>query len=120
MTVQPETRIQRAIQQMVKERGGFIFKVHGSELMMVGLPDLISCYCGYFIAFEVKTATGKVSPAQRLRMRQIMGASGIVVVARSVSDASKVLDAIDHVIINHEDVTDVFRTRFANDQVWRI
>jgi Archaeal holliday junction resolvase (hjc) len=120
MTVQPETRIQRAIQKMVKERGGFVFKVHGSETMMVGLMDLICCYHGFFVAFEVKTPTGTVSPAQRLRMRQIIGASGIVTVPRSVADASRVLDAIDHVIINHQDVTDVLRTRFQNDQVWRM
>jgi hypothetical protein len=119
MTIQPETRIQRAIQKMIKERGGFVFKVHGSETMLAGLPDLISCYRALFVAFEVKTETGTVSPRQRFVIRNIMGASGIAVVARSVADASRVLDAIDHVIINHQDVIDVLRTRFANDKVWR-
>jgi hypothetical protein len=119
MTKQPESRLQSQIQKMVKKRGGFVFKVHGSELMMAGLPDLICCYRGFFVGFEVKTPTGVVSDRQRYVMRNITGASGIVTVPRCVSDASRVLDAIDHVIINHQDVIDVLRTRFGNDKVWR-
>lgn len=119
MTKQPESRLQMAIQKELKKRGAFVFKVHGSETMMAGLPDLVCAYRGFFVAFEVKTPTGEVSKRQRYVMRQIMGAQGIVTVPRSVADALNVLDAIDHVIINHQDVTDVLRTRFANDRVWR-
>lgn len=37
--------------------GLFCFKVHGSALMMVGLPDIIGCVEGYFFAFETKLDT---------------------------------------------------------------
>lgn len=118
MTTQPETRIQRAIQTMVRERGGFVFKVHGSETMMAGLPDLIVCYRGLFVAFEVKTPSGKVSPRQRYVMRNIMGAQGVVTVPRSVTDARAVLDMIDDVIDNDQSLTEALSAVFARNG-WR-
>jgi hypothetical protein len=119
MTTQPETHLQRKIQKMIRERGGFVFKVHGSETMMAGLPDLICCYRGLFVAFEVKTPTGTVSPRQRLVMRNIMGASGIVTVPRSVADASNALDRIDRMMKGFEGVTHALRIGFAPDHTWR-
>lgn len=119
MTTQPETHIQRAIQKEMKKRGAFVFKVHGSETMMAGLPDLISCYRGYFLGIEVKTETGKVSPRQRFVMRNIMGAQGVVIVARNVADVSNALDRIDRIIENYEVVTDALSVGFMNDRVWR-
>jgi hypothetical protein len=93
--VQPESRIQRAIQQMVKERGGFVFKVHGSETMMAGLPDLAIVYRGVPVYFEVKTPTGQLSDRQRYVMRQLVKAGAVVGVPRSVADASAMLDQVD-------------------------
>ena len=93
--MQPEARISRAIQKRLKERGAFCFKVHGSEHMMAGLPDIIACYRGLFVGFEVKTATGRVSDRQVYVHKQIERADGEVHVVRSVDDAERVLDSID-------------------------
>lgn len=94
--VQPEARISRAIRHLVKSRGGFAFKVWGSEFMMAGLPDLICCYRGIFVAFETKTPEGR-GPTRRQAYvhRCIRRAGGVVDVPRSVADASNVLDRID-------------------------
>lgn len=91
----PETRIQRAVQQAYKERGAFVFKVHGSETMMAGLPDLIACYKGVFVSIETKTPVGKVSARQTYVHGRIKRAEGIVRVATSVAEALAVLDDID-------------------------
>lgn len=93
--MQPEARISRDIRKLVKERGGFCFKVWGSEMMMAGLPDLICCYRGLFVAFEVKTPVGRLSQRQRYVLRVIQDRGGIAAVPRSVRDASDVLDRID-------------------------
>ncbi len=93
--MQPEARISRRIRNMVKDRGGFAFKVWGNAQMMTGLPDLICCYRGIFVAFETKTATGSVSTRQSYVLRAIERAGGVVKVPRSVADASDVLDRID-------------------------
>lgn len=91
----PETRIQQAIQKMVTERGGFVYKIHGSETMMAGLPDLAIIYRGVPIYFEVKTSTGKLSNRQRYVMHRLIKAGAVVGVPRSVADASAILDRVD-------------------------
>lgn len=83
---QPETRIQHAIQRWLKEEGIFVFKVHGSEFMMAGLPDLICCVRGLFVGIETKTPAGKVSRRQAYVHRCIREAGGVVIVATCVDD----------------------------------
>lgn len=92
---QPESRLQRAIQHALMNRGAFVFKVHGSQYMMTGLPDLVLCYRGWFVALEVKMPGNDASPAQKLRIKQIRKAGGRAYVVRSVAAALKVLMMID-------------------------
>jgi Holliday junction resolvase len=83
---QPETRIQRSIQRWLKEQGVFVFKVHGSEFMPAGLPDLVCCIRGRFVCVEVKTPTGTTSKRQAYMHRVIEEAGGVVIVATCVAD----------------------------------
>lgn len=57
MGKQKESRLSHSIAAKLKAIHGrdlFIFKVHGSQFMMAGLPDLIGCYKGSMFAFETK------------------------------------------------------------------
>lgn len=92
---QPETRLQREIQKALKQRGAFVFKIHGSEYMVSGLPDLVVCYRGLFIGMEVKMPEGKQSERQRYIERQVIDAGGKCRVVRSVRAALKLLDECD-------------------------
>jgi Holliday junction resolvase len=38
----------------LRANGWFCFKVHGSVVMMAGLPDVICCAEGYFFGLETK------------------------------------------------------------------
>lgn len=62
---QPESRLQRKIQDAIKLEGWFVFKVHGSEYMMAGLPDLIVCAEGLFIGLEVKLPSTRENTSAR-------------------------------------------------------
>lgn len=84
---QPESRLQRRIQHALRARGAFVFKVHGSEHMMSGLPDLIVCYQGRFFALEVKMPGNRPSPIQLLRIKQIKQAEGSAEVVFTVDEA---------------------------------
>lgn len=58
-----------------------------------GSSDLIGiCPDGAFLAVEVKTATGKVSPDQRRFIAQVQTYGGRAGVARSVEDALAILE----------------------------
>lgn len=89
---QPEARLSRAIMAALKARGAFVFKVWGSEHMMAGLPDIIGCYRGQFIAIETKMPGNTTSRRQDFVISKILAAGGRVVVAQSVSEALSVLD----------------------------
>lgn len=89
---QPEARLSRSIMAALKQRGAFVFKVWGSEHMMAGLPDIIGCYRGRFIAVETKMPGNTTSRRQDFVIAKIRAAGGQVVVAYSVAEALKVLD----------------------------
>ena len=84
---QPEARLQRKIQIALRANGAFVFKIHGSQHMMAGLPDLIVCKDGKFIGLEVKMPGNKPSQVQILRMRQIERAGGKYHVVHTVDEA---------------------------------
>jgi Holliday junction resolvase len=124
----PETRIQRNIQRAVRERGGYVIKIHGSPMMPVGTPDLLVCYKGCFVAFEVKTPETQtdVSPAQKLRLQEIERAGGGAYVVWTVNMAIHYLDVVDAALSTLDDAIDsvsredakrvLARWRFADDR----
>lgn len=107
---QPESRLQRKIQDEIRKHGGFVFKVHGGPMMMTGLPDLIVCWHGLFIGLEVKMPGNDASTIQRLRGQQIREAGGRAYIVRSVQEA---LDVLERCESDAERPADVTRTRHA-------
>ncbi len=82
---QPEARRSRRIQELLRAEGWFCFKVHGSEFMMAGLPDIICCAEGYFFGIETKEPgrEGNTSARQKLVHTKIRNAGGVAFVASS-------------------------------------
>ena len=64
----------------------FCWKEHGGMYGTAGLPDIICCYKGRFIAFEVKNAKGKVTELQKRTMGEINSAGGEAMIVRSVDE----------------------------------
>lgn len=71
----------------------FYWKEHGGQFGTAGIPDIIVCYKGRFIAFEVKTDTGKTTVLQAITIKKIIKAGGYALVVRSVADARTVIEA---------------------------
>lgn len=57
-----------------------------------GIPDIICCYRGKFMAFEVKTEKGKTTALQNSVINKIQKCSGKAVVVRSVNDVKALLE----------------------------
>ncbi len=97
MSPKPESRLVSKILKNIRSQGGWWFKTHGSPYQMSGLPDLIGCHDGRFVALEVKMP-GKetdTSPRQEWTMKRIKGAGGVVAVVSSVHGALGVLSILD-------------------------
>lgn len=95
---QPEAKLSRKIMDALRAEGYFCFKVHGSEFMMAGLPDIIVCAEGYFIGLETKMpqSRGNVSPRQVIVHTQIEHAGGT---ARVVCSPQEALDVVQEALI---------------------
>lgn len=93
--VQPETYLQRSIKKIVRQRGGYIVKQHGSMIAEPGIPDLLGCYKGIFIAIECKELNNIPSSAQGIHCRQIKSANGFTMIAYNSQDIIEFLDLID-------------------------
>lgn len=89
-----EKNIENQIKKYLKSKGAYYVKYFGNSFSQVGVPDLLVCYKGRFIAIEVKNEKGKTSPLQDYNIKAIKQAGGISLVARSVEDVSKVIDNI--------------------------
>ena len=90
---QPESKLSRQIMEKLREKGYFCFKVHGSEYMTAGLPDIIVCAQGYFIGLEVKMPgkRSNTSPRQDYIHTQINEAGGLAIVVTSSEEALNVI-----------------------------
>jgi len=97
---QAEAKLSRKIMDALRAKGYFCFKVHGSEFMMSGLPDVIVCAKGYFIGLETKlpSTRGNVSPRQSYVHSLINGAEGVAAVVCSPGEA---IDIVAKVIRDH-------------------
>lgn len=98
---QPEAKLSRKIMEALRAEGYFCFKVHGSEYMMAGLPDIIVCAEGRFIGLETKMPQSRenVSPRQRIVHTQIEHAGGV---ARVVCSPAEAISVIEEVLIAAE------------------
>ena len=75
--------------------GWWGFKVQGGGSQMRGVPDIVGCYNGQFVGFEVKRPiVGRLSKLQEHRIEQIKAAKGHAFVVYSVEDVRQALEGL--------------------------
>ena len=72
----------------------FAFKEHGGLYGTSGIPDIIVCYKGKFVAFEVKTENGKLSKLQEVTIRKIQSAQGLALNVTSLDEVKTILKEV--------------------------
>lgn len=88
-----ESAITAEIQRyLARVPGWWGFKVQGGGSQMRGVPDIVGCYNGLFVGFEVKRPeVGRLSALQAHRIEQIKVAKGHAFVVCSVDDVRQAL-----------------------------
>lgn len=95
-----ESYIQSRILAYLRERGGYWVKFHENQYTPAGVPDIVGCYCGLFVAFEIKNQKFK-NPHQALSLEQhanfqaIIRESGMAFCVNSVLQVQTILDSVD-------------------------
>lgn len=76
-----EKRFENKIKEFLKEQGAWYIKYWaGSQYTKKGIPDLLACVNGYFIAIEVKATAGIASKLQLRHIDKIRNAGGFAFV----------------------------------------
>lgn len=89
-----ESGIQTRIIAYLKSVGAYPINIAGNAFQ-TGVPDILVCYKGLWIALEVKAADGSLRPMQRIRIRRIRKAGGIAEEVRSVEKVKDIIATID-------------------------
>ena len=92
-----ESAFQQKIIKKLQKRGAYVINIWGNGFMKAGIPDLIVCYKGYFIALELKTEISRPSPLQLAHINLITKADGKALLLRpkNEEDLWNLLEEID-------------------------
>lgn len=72
-----EKTYENKIKKFLTEHGAWFVKYWaGATYTKNGIPDILACVCGCFIAIEVKAPNGKPSPLQIHNLKMINNAGG--------------------------------------------
>jgi hypothetical protein len=91
-----ERIVQKKVLKAIRARGGEWDNTTGNPMETRGRPDIIGCYLGRYVAFEVKRdAEGKLTDLQAHKLKRIRAAGGVATRIHSVDMALAVLDRLD-------------------------
>jgi Holliday junction resolvase len=82
----PESKTKKAVKHMLDEEGVYHFFPPANGYGRSGLPDIICCYRGWFIAIECKAGKGRVTALQERELERIREAGGFALVVYDNED----------------------------------
>lgn len=75
-----EKLFENKIKKFLKDEGCYFIKHFANSYTKSGIPDILACVNGHFVAIEVKGPSGKPSDLQLYNIREITKAGGIGVI----------------------------------------
>jgi Holliday junction resolvase len=81
MAATPEKKVKDKVVGILKEEGVYYFFPATHGFGRSGVPDIVCCVNGYFLAIEVKAGTNKPTALQVREIEAIRRSNGIAVVA---------------------------------------
>lgn len=92
-----ESRIQKKLMEALERAYPKIYlrKIHQTMYSHSGIPDLLGCLNGNWIAIEVKTNTGKLTKLQARELKLIDEAGGFGLVCHGEKDIPYVVSILE-------------------------
>lgn len=72
----PEKRFETKIKEFLDSEGAYYVKYFANRNTKSGIPDILACVHGYFVAIEVKAQNGTVKALQEHHLTEIRIAGG--------------------------------------------
>ena len=97
MAMTPEKKVKNAVVNILKERGAYYFFPVTGGFGRSGVPDIVACYRGNFVAIECKAGNNKPTLLQIAEMEKINNAQGVAlwVNEHAVENVTRLLDTIE-------------------------
>lgn len=80
MALTPERKVKNQVVTVLKEHGAYHFFPAANGLGRAGIPDIIVCHHGLFVAIECKAGKGKTTALQDRELARIRTANGVALV----------------------------------------
>jgi Archaeal holliday junction resolvase (hjc) len=94
----PEAKTKKKVRALLDEVMVYHFNPFGGGYGRAGIPDIIACVNGYFLAIECKAGKGKTTALQDRELENIRAAGGVTLVIydteEDISRLCKVLWAL--------------------------
>lgn len=88
MATTPEAKVKARVKKTLDEMGIYHFSPFQAGMGRAGIPDIICCYNGLFVAIECKAGKGKTTALQEREINAIRTAKGLAFVINE--------DNVDH------------------------
>lgn len=75
-----EKNFENKIKKFLKDRGCWYVKYFANRNTRAGVPDILACVNGHFVAIEVKAENGKPTELQKWNVEQIKKSGGIALI----------------------------------------
>ena len=75
-----EKNFENRLKKFLEDEGCWFVKFFANAYTKSGIPDILCCCNGYFVAVEVKAPNGKPSELQKWNIEKIKEAGGIAMV----------------------------------------
>lgn len=92
-----EKNFENKIKKFLKDRGCWYVKYFANRNTRAGVPDILACVNGRFVAVEVKAENGKPTELQKWNVEQIKESGGIALILYP-ADWNRFVTIIDEVM----------------------
>ena len=89
----PESKVKRKVTVILNKYGAYFFYPPSNGFGRAGIPDIIACHRGQFVAIECKAGKNTTTALQRKELRAIEDAGGYALVINETN-----IDQVDAVL----------------------
>jgi len=89
--VTPEAKVKQRVRILLEAKGAWHFMPVSNGMGRHGIPDIIACYNGRFLAIECKAGKGHTTALQERELERINAANGIAIVVTDDPDTQSAL-----------------------------
>ena len=82
MAETPEWKVKKAVRLLLDRLGVYHFMPPANGFGRAGIPDIVGCMDGHFIAIECKAGKGQTTALQDRELNAVLNAGGTVFIAR--------------------------------------